>query len=205
MRNDAERAAILRRALMYTCRTLLLACMGAVLCFGAFLTAERMANLYILTSEGLTLRMACILTDAPRNDLEEYFTLTFLENDAALRDNAYEGYTITGSNYDLTIERINVTPWSMSATVMVVERVTLKGGIDAAMLAEGERAVDYPLPQRPAARYKVRFLNKEGRWFISEMVLVETDPRTKLLGTPDPNRSPIPMATPTPKLVNNAN
>ena len=188
-----------RRSLTYIVRTLLFIIMGFILCIAAFLTAERVSNLYILTSEGLALRVSCIVGDGQRNDLEEYFTFTFLEQDEALSDNTYNRYTITSSNYDLSIERISVLPWSMSATVTVVEKVTLKGSINADQLAEGESAADYPLPEWPTARYKVRFLNNDGRWYISDMELVELNPKTKELGTPDPNMSPIPMATPTPK------
>lgn len=188
-----------RRSMTYIVRMLLFIIMGLILCIAAFLTAERVSNLYILTSEGLALRMSCIVADGQRNDLEEYFTFTFLEQDEALSDKTYNRYTITGSNYDLSIERISVLPWSMSATVTIVEKVTLKGSINADQLAEGESASDYPLPEWPTARYKVRFLNNDGRWYISELELVELDPKTKTLGTPDPNMSPIPMATPTPK------
>lgn len=188
-----------RRSLTYIVRMLLFIIMGLIVCIAAFLTAERMSNLYILTSEGLALRMSCIVGNGQRNDLEEYFTFTFLEQDEALSDNTYNRYTITNSNYDLSIERISVLPWSMSATVTIVEKVTLKGSINADQLAEGESVWDYPLPEWPTARYKVRFLNNDGRWYISAMELVELDPKTKVLGTPDPNMSPIPMATPTPK------
>ena len=87
--------------------------MAAILCIGAFLTAERYSNLYILTSEGMALRAECVFADGARNDLEEYFTLSFLQSDPAMSDATYANYTITDYNYDLTIERISVLPWSM--------------------------------------------------------------------------------------------
>lgn len=196
----AERGlATARRTMTYIVRTLLFIIMGLILCIAAFLTAERISNLYILTSEGMALRASCILTDGSRNDLEEYFTLTFLEQDAALLDGVYDRYTISGYNYDLSIERISVLPWSMSATVTAVERATLRGSINADQLGEGESAAAYPLPAWQSARYKIRFLNDEGRWYISALELVESDPKVKQQGTPDPNMSPIPMATPTPE------
>ena len=112
-----KRLRVARRTMLYVVRTLLLIIMAAILCIGAFLTAERYSNLYILTSEGMALRAECVFADGARNDLEEYFTLTLLENDPAMSDATYANYTITDYSYDLTIERINVLPWSMSATV----------------------------------------------------------------------------------------
>ena len=128
---QARRLRVARRSMTYVVRTLLLIILACIVCIGAFLTAERMSNLYILASEGMALRADCVIADGARNDLEEYFTLTFLDNDPAMSDTTYANYTITSYNYDLTIEKISVLPWSMTATVTAVERVTLKGNINA--------------------------------------------------------------------------
>ncbi|NLI54276.1 MAG: hypothetical protein GX417_08100 [Clostridiales bacterium] len=190
---------VARRSMLYLVRTLLMIIMGAIVCIGAFLTAERYSNLYILTSEGMALRAECVFADGARNDLEEYFTLTFLENDAAMTDATYANYTITDYNYDLAIEKISVLPWSMSATVTATERVTLSGTINADQLGEDQNADDFPLPQWTPRRYKIKFLNANSRWYISELTVLEENPDSSNLGTPDPNESPIPAATPTQK------
>ena len=185
--------------MLYLVRTLLLILMAVILCIGAFLTAERYSTLYILTSEGMALRAECVFADGARNDLEEYFTLSFLESDPAMSDATYANYTITDYNYDLTIERISVLPWSMSATVIGTERVTLKGTINADQLGEDQNAADFPLPEWTPKRYKIKFLNANDRWYISEISVLEENPDSSNLGTPDLNESPIPAATPTPK------
>ncbi len=196
---DIRRLRVARRSMMYVVRTLMLIILAVILCIGAFMTAERYSNLYILTSEGMALRAECVFADGARNDLEEYFTLVFLENDPAMSDTTYANYTITDYNYDLTIEKISVLPWSMSATVTATERVTLKGNINADQLGEDQNAADFPLPEWTAKRYKIKFINANSRWYISELTLLEENPDSSNLGTPDPNESPIPAATPTPK------
>ena len=168
---DLQRLRVARRSMLYIVRTLLLIIMAAILCIGAFLTAERYSNLYILTSEGMALRAECVFAD----------------------------YTITDYNYDLTIEKISVLPWSMTATVTATERVTLKGTINADQLGEDQNAADFPLPVWTPKRYKIKFLNANARWYISEISILEENPDSSNLGTPDPNESPIPAATPTPK------
>ncbi len=196
---EIRRLRIARRTMLYVVRTLLLIIMAAILCIGAFMTAERYSNLYILTSEGMALRAECVFADGARNDLEEYFTLTFLENDPAMSDSTYANYTITDYNYDLTIERISVLPWSMTATVTATERVSLKGNINADQLGEDQNPLDFPLPEWTPKRYRIKFINANARWYISELSLLEERPGDFDLGTPDPNLTPIPAATPTPK------
>jgi len=183
----------------YVVRTLLLIILACIVCIAAFLTAERVSNLYILASEGMALRAECVLADGSKSDLQEYFTLTFLENDSAMTDTTYANYTISSYNYDLSIEKVSVLPWSMVATVTAVERVSLKGTINADQLDEGQSADDYPVPSWTSVRYRIKFINSNTRWYISELTVLEENPNEDSLGTPDPNESPIPAATPTPK------
>lgn len=189
---------IATRSTMYVVRTLLLIIMGCIVCIAAFLTAERVANLYILTNEGMALRAECILADGAKNDLEEYFTLTYLDTDTALADTTYDAYTISSYNYDLSIRKLSVLPWSMTATVTAVERITIKGAINASLLEEGDNAENYPLPAWTPREYRIDFVNGDGRWFINGLTVLTENPEIEGLGTPDPNRSPIPAATPTP-------
>lgn len=196
---ELKRLRAARRSMMYVVRTLMLIILAAILCIGAFLTAERYSNLYILTSEGMALRAECVFADGARNDLEEYFTLTFLQSDPAMSDATYANYTITDYNYDLAIEKISVLPWSMSATVTATERVSLKGSINADQLGEDQNPADFPLPEWTPKRYKIKFINANARWYISEITLLEENPDSANLGTPDPNMTPILAATPTPK------
>ena len=71
------------------------------------------------------------------------------------------------------------------------------GTID--QLDEGQNAEDYGAPLWTPARYRIRFINTNGRWYISELKVLEENPDAETLGTPNPNESPIPAATPTPK------
>ena len=197
----ASGLTIARRSAMYVVRTLLFVIMGLIICIAAFITAERYSNLYILTNEGMALRAECILADGAKNDLEEYFTLTLLENDRVSSDDTYANDTISSYNYDLTIEKIRVLPWSMTADVTAIERVSLKGSLNANQLEEEQLTGDYPPPAWTPARYRIGFLNVNERWYINSLELLEENPAQSNLGTPDPNQSPIPAATPTPAVT----
>ena len=188
-----------RRTMMYIVRVMLLAVVGVMVCVLAFFTAERMANLYILATEGMSLRAAYILDqDAEMSELEEYFMLTYLAGDDALTANTYSDYNISSYGYDLAIEKISVLPWTATATVTAVETVSVKGTFDKEKLLEGETVEDHPLPAWPARRYRIQFVNTGTRWYIAGLELVVENPAVEPLRTPDPNQSPRPMATPTP-------
>ena len=199
---ELKRIRTARRTMGYIVRTCLLITACGILCLAAFMTCERLSNLYILSSEGMAKRADCILADGAQNDLEEYYTLAFIAEDPGLHLTTYDHYTVSSYDYDLTIERISVLPWSVTATVTCVETIKVHGAINPDQLADGESASDYPIPAWTPARYKLHFVNNGTRWFISEMELVAENPDTAPLATPDPNQSAIPMATPTPVPTN---
>ncbi len=187
-----------RRSMTYVVRTLLLVIAGVIVCLAAFLTSERMSNLYILASEGMALRAEYIIADGAYTDLQEYFTLSYLEGDDRLDDTTYDNYTVSSMNYDLDIEKVSVLPWSVQATVTAMETISLKGTINTDMLSEGEKSSDYPIPAWQTVRYRIHFVNNNSRWYMQDVETVETDPALSDVRTPDPNLSPRPMATPTP-------
>jgi len=187
-----------RRTMMYIVRTMMLVIAGVLLCALAFLTAERMSNLYILSSEGMALRASCVLDDGDREAMEEYFLLTCMAEDTRLNDGAYRNYTVSSYNYDLSIENITVLPWSATATVTAVETVAIKGSIDADLVEEDKTAADYPLPKWETARLKLHYVNTGERWYVAEIELLEIEPDAAALRTPDLSQQVLPMASPTP-------
>jgi len=187
-----------RRSMAYIVRTIMVLIAVILLSALAFLTAERMSNLYILTSEGMALRAECVLSDGDRETLEEYFLLTCISEDVRLNGNDYANYTVSSYNYDLAIEGITVMPWAATATVTVVETVSVKGSIDADLIEENKTAADYPLPAWETARIKLHYVNTGERWYVSELETLETNPDAAALRTPDMSQKVLPMATPTP-------
>jgi len=189
---------VARRTLTYIIRTMIIAVLIITLCVLAFLTTERMANLYILVSEGMTLRADCVLGNGDRDALYGYFTPNAVARDEKLNSSVYAKYQISSYNYDLDVEKISVYPWSVEADVTVVETVTIKGAIGTDYIEEGKTAADYPLPEWERDRLNVHFVMSGTKWYITSVTIVERKPSTEPLLTPDPNRSPLPMATPTP-------
>ena len=182
---------------MYLMRTVIMIVMACIICVVAFLAAMRISNVYILVSEGMSLRAECILADGAKSDLGEYFTSSWLERDPELNAKTYTNYTVTEYNYNLSVEKISVTPWSVVASIVAVETVSIRGNVNEELLSEGQNPADYPPPAWTPVRYKIHIISRSGQWFINELEVLETNPVQKPLGTPDPDQSPIPAATPT--------
>lgn len=195
--NTLSSARMAKRAIWFFMRTVLLILLLAGLCYAAFDTAMRAANLYILATEGLQLRAQCILQDGPVEEMRSYFSTGFIEEDTALVAGTYEDYTVKDFDYRVEVKGISVFPWSQTATVTVLTRMASMSGA----LNDDKRPEDapadavYPLPEWEEGRYLLRFWVKNGRWYIYQMQLLKAGPSEEPRRTPDPNRTPIPAAT----------
>lgn len=189
-----------KRGIWYFMRTTLIAVALVALCAGVFITAARMTNLYILATEGLQLRAQCILADGALLDLEEYFTLAFIEEDPGLLQNPYLDYTIKSYDYRVEVESISVWPWSTHASVTVVDRMAALNGtiLEDKKTAGAPEDAAYPVPKWESARYLLRFRLRDDRWYIYQIQLVDAAPTMAPKPTPDMRITPIPAVTPTP-------
>jgi len=184
------------RGILYFMRTILLVVGFIALCYGVFNMALRMTNLYILTTDGMRLRAECILQEGSLVELEEYFTPQWIEKDELINNNPYLAYDITNYDQRIEVEKISVWPWSETATVTMVERMPSISGKAREEQAEGETA---ELPQWVENRYLIRYLNRDGRWYVYQLQILEEAPEPKPVATPDMRMTPQPALTPTPR------
>lgn len=199
IKQDFLRLHTAKRTMVYIVRTILIVMVTILLCALAFFTAERISNLYILASEGMSARMTAVLSrDSDRSGLEEYFLPSCIARDEWLSTDVYSNFTVSSSSCNLNIEKVSVLPWSSTATLIATEDVTVKGAILADKIEEGKTSSDYPMPEWHGGRYEIDFVNDGERWYISDLKLLDEDPQEKPLNTPDLSKSILPMATPTP-------
>jgi hypothetical protein len=184
--------AIARRSIWYVLRALLIAAAVIVLALGLFLMAMNVSNLYILTTEGMELRAKTILNNGSALDLSPYFTESFIQNDPSLYAGSYGGFTVKTYNYRIDVEHFSVLPWGNTATFRVTERML---AVSAVQTDTSETAEKLTLPDWTDARYDVVFENVDGRWYISELHVIELDPPEE--AKPTPNMSLMPSTLPT--------
>ena len=193
LRAQADRLRFFSRSSLYIARTITLIFLGVVLCVLAFVSCARLANLYILVNEGMSLRIECILQDGPKEELDNYFTDECIAADGRLSDTTYQPYTVTSYNYILDFSRIRVWPWFKDLSVDVLEQT------DRIVGTANSNAVnpDSDPPPWTPIRYRLTVSKVKGSWRISSITTLTVDPKIDPLPTSDPERSPLPMATPT--------
>lgn len=197
LREQAARLRFFSRSSLYIARTIVLVFCGVMLCLLAFISCARLANLYILVNEGMSLRIECILQDGPREELDNYFTTECIASDGRLQDTTYQPYTVSSYNYVLDFSHIRVWPWLKTMSVDVLEQADRITG------SANSNAVD-PDSAPPAwtpIRYRLSIRKVKGSWRIGAITTLTVDPKIDPLPTPDPSRSPLPMVTPSPSPV----
>lgn len=178
---------VARKSIWYVLRTLLVIVALVVAALYVFIGAMHVSNIYILVSEGMEKRAACILEGSSVNELTEYFTEDFVAKDTALYDGAYSDYTITNFIYKLDVESLFVLPWDTAASMKVTERLlSLSGTPNQGMSA------DAAVPAWDSARYSVRLRRINGRWYINDIILLAPNPAQT--PKPTPNMSLLPVS-----------
>ena len=197
LREQADRLRFFSRSSLYIARTIVLVFCGVMLCLLAFISCARLANLYILVNEGMSLRIECILQVGPTEELDNYFTAECIASDGRLQDTTYQPYTVSSYNYVLDFSHIRVWPWLKTMSVDVLEQADRITG------SANSNAVD-PDSAPPAwtpIRYRLSIRKVKGSWRIGAITTLTVDPKIDPLPTPDPSRSPLPMVTPSPSPV----
>lgn len=176
---------VARKSIWYVLRTLLVGVALVVAALYMFIGAMHVSNIYVLVTEGMEKRAACILENGSVNELTEYFTEEFVARDAALYDGAYHDYTITNFIYKLDVDSLMVLPWDTSASMKVRERMLSLSGTPH----EGVDADSKP-PAWAPVRYSVKLKRIHERWYISDIILLEKNPAEAVKPTPDMSQLP---------------
>ena len=161
----------IRRFIWFIASHLVVLCilLGMLVC--GFFMCMNLSNVYIILDEGLEKRVEVILTREDAEELNKYFHYDFLNADPALAGafdgtSIYDDYTITGFDYELTVEKLWSWPWDDYATCTIVERVPeIKGKVISSRVTE--------LPSSPpdwqGGRYNITLVREEGSWKIIGM------------------------------------
>lgn len=183
------------RTLAYLIRTLLIVALVIGSLEFAFRTAMNVSNIYVLTMDGLQKRANKILMGKDE-ELEKYFSENFLRRDTLLNNDKFANAGVRNFDYKLSVEWAFAYPWENKGTATVVERVV---GLYTDNPEEGAQT-----PKWEDGKYELKFVrNEEGRWYIDEMVMLETvlpSPTLPILTLPPgytPKPTPTPQTSPT--------
>ena len=165
----------LRRLLWFIASRMIMFSVIISLLILTFYLAMNTANIYILLDDGMKLRTSVILTREDANELRNFFTDDYLNQDQVLNvglsldSSPYADYNITDYNHILSLEWMWSWPWEDRAQATIVERVT---NITGTVLAERESRLKNGLisstpPIWNGGRYQVTLIRQNGQWKIA--------------------------------------
>ncbi len=170
-----------RRFIWYFASRLLILIIALGTMLLAFYLAMNASNIYVIMKDGLAKRAQTVMMGAPEDDLQDFFTSSCLESDAALktaRQNAspYQlYYSITGFDHRINMKYVWCWPWDVTATAVIEERIP---AIDGRLNAAGHEwasalALTSTPPAWSAGRYRVTLVQQNGHWKINTLVFLE--------------------------------
>lgn len=135
-----------------------------------YIVARDIANVYIITTDGMKLRAGVALGTEDSGDLYKFFSGTFVGNDTELTNGKYDGYVIRDFEYNLKLKSLWCNPWRKTAEVTIIETVKSINGVSN-NTQEGDKAVE--IPEWPRRELKISFINLEEKWLINDIVVRE--------------------------------
>lgn len=168
-----------RRSIWFILRTVIILAVISILCYAVFMEAMYISNNYIIITEGMALRADCILNDGDISLLSDYFSDSELNVDTALFADQYDAFHVESYNYSIDVEKFSVYPWSKKVTFIVRETVT------QIIASPYDDSNTQPVPQWTNARYEVRAEKFDGKWIITKLTILETNPEVDPPHTPD--------------------
>ena len=161
------------KTIWYILRTVIVIAIIAGLLYFSFNTAMGMANIYIITTDGMKKRADVVLGAEDATELVEYFSARILDNDPLLLSGKYADYTIKSYDYKIKVEKVWALPWKDTGTITVTERVQqMDGEMLKEKIPEGQEAS--PLPEWESFRYEITLQkNENGRYFIDKIDKLE--------------------------------
>ncbi len=148
----------------------------------AFYLAMNASNIYVILKDGMAKRAQTVMMGAPEDDLEDYFTASYIETDAALktaRQNASPYllyYSINGFDHRVNMRSVWCWPWDVTASATVEERIP---AIDGRLNTAGHEwasalSLESTPPAWTAGRYRVTLIQQNGHWKINTMTFLGT-------------------------------
>ncbi len=169
-----------RRLIWFVATRLLALCLALGLLMMGFYLAMNASNMYVIVKDGLARRAQTVMMSAPEDDLDDYFTSSFLDTDAALKM-AREGtspyqlyYTVNGFDHRVALRSVWCWPWDATATVTVEERIRAIDGRLSNAGREWANALSLSSSPPPwtAGRYRVTMVQQNGHWKIHTLAFL---------------------------------
>ena len=186
------------RSIWFVAKIAIVGVVVVALMIAGYILARDMANVYIITTDGMNLRAGVILGTHDSSDLYKFFSGPQVTGDSELNNTKYDEYLIRDYEYKLTIKSLWCNPWEKTAEVVLIESIP---DIDGEKPATNEDEKPTPPPPWSRRMLKLVFENIDDKWLINTITVTEhLDPEPT--PTDEPEITPTPEGmTPTPNPV----
>lgn len=178
-KKDSNPLGTVRRSIWFILRAVLIVSLILGIGFAVFTEGMYISNMFIVVTEGMSLRAETILKNGASSDISQYFTQEFLDSDEQLLSGTYLDYSVDSYDYRYSIKGFKVLPWAKSGSVEYVERIPTIVGSPVSEEVQGSVPLWVPM------RYRVNLVKEEGRWLISSLAVIEENPPEIVRPTPD--------------------
>jgi len=103
-------------------RVIILAIIISLAVLAAFIAYD-CANIYIVITEGMTLRATAILEGQENIVLNKFFTQSYLNADPLMNNNVYEDFIIQDYNIKMRVKWLWAWPWEDKVKVVIEESI----------------------------------------------------------------------------------
>ena len=158
------------RSIWFVAKIAIICVIVSALMIVGYIMARDIANVYIITTDGMKLRAGVVLGLEDSSDLYKFFSGSLVTSDVELNSSKYDDYLMRDYDYNLKIKSLWCNPWGKTAEVVVVESIP---EIDGEKPATTENEEIIAPPEWPRRMFKINFINQDDRWLINEITIME--------------------------------
>lgn len=159
---------ILERLAIYAVTRIIFIVLIGLLLIISGLTAFNLSNIYITVNEAMDRQAQVVLDDAPVEQLNEYFTPDYLNNEFFWLQKQYQPLDVVSYEHSVKIHISVPMPWSKDAYVVVEDSVTNIKLVEHK--EDKETAAGPAIPEWNNMPQRLHLVREEGRWKINNVV-----------------------------------
>ncbi len=148
-----------------------------LLCMGGFLMAMNASNIYILVSDGMSMRTSVVMGLSDAEELPKFFSDDCILSDDIYNDMTYLDYDMESFESEVDLISMHTLPWEDTATVSLTQEVNAVVGYLPISKQTPEQLADpnrIPAPGWQTASFELTLEKTDDQWKIVDMQPIET-------------------------------
>ena len=143
----------------------------STLCTTAFTFAMDYANINILVTDGLKMRVGVALQEKNAEELTKFFTEEYILRDPLQYDSTYYDFTINSYDAQVDIHSLYTRPWKEEAEAKVTCGATIDGELPISLQTPEQLKNPNKIrpPEWETRSYDMKLEKADGHWVITDV------------------------------------